>query len=205
MEKIKLRKEAVYGICASFILILIGIFYYINTSSNSLKNQKEDYTYVTKLFDSNVKSVVSTQKIVMRPFNNADVKVLKTYYDYKAEEQNQENSIINYETTYMQNTGTVYGGLNESFDVTSILDGKLQGKIVIIQHDNNITSIYKSLSEVTVKENDQVSQGTVIGKSGESNLEKDLGNHVTLEITVNGTYVNPETCIDKQIVDIKVN
>ena len=77
------------------------------------------------------------------------------------------------------------------------------GKIVTIKHENNITTIYKTLSEVTVKENDTIAKGTVIGKAGESNLEKDLNIHLIFEITKDGKYINPENIFDKQINDIK--
>lgn len=217
MENRRLKKEVVYGIYAGIILILLSIIYYVDLSNKSLNKTKEktDYTYVSKLFNTGVKSVVSTPRtiVVTRPYNNENIKVIKNFYDYKGEEKTQENSIINYETTYMQNNGVVYGGINETFDVLTILDGKvtsikddkLLGKVVTIEHENNIISTYQSLKEVTVKEGDQIAQGTVIGTAGESNLEKDLGNHLLLEITIDGKYVNPENCFDKQITELKNN
>ncbi len=216
MENRKLKKEVVYGIYAALLLLLLSILYYADLSNKSLSKikEKEKYTYVSKLFDTGVKSVVSTPTtIVLRPYNNTNVKILKSFYDYKGEEKSQENSIINYDTTYMQNNGTIYGGIDEKFDVISVLDGKitsikddaLLGKVVTIEHENNITTTYESLSEVTVKEGDQIAQGTVIGTAGESNLQKDLGNHLLFEITVDGKYQNPENCFDKQVNDLKNN
>ena len=217
MENRKLKKEVVYGIYASIVLLLISLLYYADLSNRSLNKtkEKEDYTYVSKLFNTGVKSVVSTPTtaLVIRPFNNADVKVVKSFYNYKAEETEQQKSIINYDTTYMQNNGTIYGGIDEQFDVVSVLDGKvtsvkddtLLGKVVTLEHENNIITTYESLSEVTVKEGDEIAQGTVIGKAGESNLEKDLGNHLLFEITVDGKYQNPEECYDKQVTDLKNN
>ncbi len=213
MEK---RKEtSIYMVYIGLFIIFISAVYYAYLSNQNLKKipETEDYTYVSKLFDSKVKTVVKTEPLVMRPYNNADIKVLKNFYDYKDEESTQENSIISYETTYLQNSGVIYGGINEDFEVRSILSGKvtsvkedkLLGKIVTIEHNNKITSTYSSLSEVTVKENDEVAQGTIIGKSGESNLEKDLGSHVLLEMTINGSYVNPESTYDRQVSDLNKN
>ena len=79
------------------------------------------------------------------------------------------------------------------------------GKIVTIEHENNIITTYQSLSETTVKEGDVVASATVIGKAGESNLEKDLGKHVLFEITVDGKYINPETSYNKTIEQLKSN
>ena len=212
MGKLKLKKEVIFGIYVVMFLLLISVLYYADLSNKALKTD-EDYNYVSKLFDDNTKSVVSTPTLLMRPYNNADVKVLKSFYDYKAEEKSQENSIINYDTTYMQNSGVIYSGPAEPFEVISVLDGKVTsvkddkilGKTVTIQHDNNIITTYQSLSEVTVKENDQVSQGTVIGKSGQSNLVKDSSNNLLFQMTINGQTVNPENYYDKQVNDIKIN
>ena len=112
--------------------------------------------------------------------------------------------------SYIQNNGTIYGGPEDTFEVRSVLEGKVTsikedkvlGKTVTIEHKNNIVTTYQGLSEVTVKENDQIGQATIIGKSGPSNLVKDAKNILLFEITVNGKYINPENTYDKQISEI---
>ena len=212
MEKLKLNKPAIYALCIGTASILLGGLWYAYSSQESL-SPKEDYKYVSSLFEDNVQSVVSTQNVVQKPYTNESVKVLNSFYDYKADEKTQQNSIINYDTTYIQNSGIAYGGINDTFDVVSVLPGtvtsvkedKLMGKIVTIEHENNIITTYQSLSETTVKEGDVVAEATVIGKAGESNLEKDLGKHVLFEITVDGKYINPETSYNKTIEQLKSN
>lgn len=214
MEKIKLNKPALYGICIGVSALLLGGLWYADLSRSSLDtNAEEDHTYVSRLFDDGVQSVVNTQNVIMKPYTNENVKVLNSFYDYKGDEKTQQNSIINYDTTYIQNNGIAYGGLNDTFDVVSVLPGKvtsvkedkLMGKIVTIEHENNVITTYQSLGEVTVKEGDTVAQGTVIGKAGESNLEKDLGKHVLFEISVDGKYMNPDSCYDKTVDQLKSN
>ena len=212
MEKLKLNKPAIYALCIGTASILLGGLWYAYSSQESL-SPKEDYKYVSSLFEDNVQSVVSTQNVVQKPYTNESVKVLNSFYDYKADEKTQQNSIINYDTTYIQNSGIAYGGIDDTFDVVSVLPGtvtsvkedKLMGKIVTIEHENNIITTYQSLSETTVKEGDVVAEATVIGKAGESNLEKDLGKHVLFEITVDGKYINPETSYNKTIEQLKSN
>lgn len=215
-EKIEGKKQnAIYVIYIGLFIMMVSGIYYAYSSNQNLKKVPEDtdYTYVSRLFDGEVKTVVKTESPIIRPYDNTDIKILKSFYDYKDEENIQENSIINYETTYIQNNGVIYGGLNEDFDVRAIQSGKvttvkedkLMGKIVTIEHDNKVISIYSCLSEVTVKENDEISIGTIIGKSGQTNLEKDLGSQLLLEITIDGKYVNPEDVYDKQITDLKNN
>ncbi len=211
MEK-KLSKPILYGLTFSMSALLLGgIYYTSNTKTLKQNNEKEDHVYVSKLFNTPVESVVSTENIIIKPYTDTSVKEISTYYDYKAKEKQQENSIINYDTTYIQNSGIAYGGTNNTFDVVSILEGKvtsvkedkLMGKIITIEHDTNVISTYKSLSETTVKEGDIVGQGTVIGKAGESNLDKNLGKHVLFEISVNNNYINPNNCFDKTLTQIK--
>ena len=206
MER-KLNKNLIYIIGLSIVLLAIIIGTYYATYSQSKLEEEEDYTYVSKLFDEQIEPVVNSNQYLIRPYNNENVKVVQNFYDYKGKEKDQENSIINYDTTYLQNNGVAYGGINETFDVlatldgtvTSIKDDNLLGKVVTITHNNGITTVYQSLSEVTVKENDQVVQGTVIGKAGESNINKDLGNHVSFEIMKDGKYLNPENCYETSI------
>ena len=73
------------------------------------------------------------------------------------------------------------------------------GKTIEIKHDNGIISSYQSLSEVNVKKDDYINQGQVIGKSGTNELDKEIGNHLHLEIYENGNSVNPENYLNKEI------
>ena len=210
MTKRRLKKEVVYGLYTFAVILLLGITYYMKMPNKTMQTSDENYTYVSRLFDTEVRTVVSTPVTLIRPYSNPEVKVIKSFYDYKSEESSQENSIINYDNTYFQNNGTIYGGPEETFEVRSALEGKVTsvkedkvlGKTVTIEHDNKIETTYQGLSEVTVKENDQVGQATIIGKSGQSNLVKDVNNLLLFEVKVNGKYINPENTYDKQISEI---
>ena len=94
-----------------------------------------------------------------------------------------------------------------TFDVVSVLEGTITnvkedetlGKIVEIKHSNDYISIYQSLSEVSVKKGDTVTQGQVIGKSGTNELDKELGNHLHFEFYANGQIVDPTLYLNKEI------
>lgn len=206
MEKRKLNQSIIFIIGSGIMLVLTIItMYYTNKPNQELKD--DDFTYVSKLFPENIESVVNTNETLIRPYSNPEIKIIQNYYDYKGKESDQENSIINYDTTYLQNNAIAYGGIKDKFNVLSVLDGtvtsikedKLLGKVVTITHQNNITTVYKSLSEVNVKENDKVVQGNVIGKAGESNINTKLGNHVSFEILKDGQYLNPENCYETEV------
>ena len=137
------------------------------------------------------------------------MQIKTNYYNKDDDEETQKNSLILFENTYLPSTGISYQS-DYDFDVVSILDGTVitvkedqtLGKIVEIKHDNNIISSYQSLSEVLVKEGDTLTQGTIIGKSGTSNLEKDLGSHLHFELTIDSNTVDPENYYDKELGNI---
>ena len=83
--------------------------------------------------------------------------------------------------------------------VISVEDNDMMGTTVQIKHDNNLISVYQSLSNVKVKVDDTVIQGQVIAQSGESNINKDLGNHLHFELYYKGEIVNPEEFYNKSV------
>lgn len=206
-KSLKLRPFVLPTIYALSVLTLIVSIYY---AANTLKSSEDEYyTYVTSaIMDTDI-PVISTDVKIIRPYTNKEVTIGKSYYDYQAKKEDQENSITYYEDTYMQNSGVDYI-LKDAFDVVSILDGTvidvkeddIVGKTITIKHDDKIVSVYQSLSEVNVKKDDQVTQGQVIGKSGTNKLEKDLGNHLYFELTIDGVVVNPENYYDKKVSEI---
>ena len=208
----RLKKPVVYTIYAiGFILIISSIF----LIQKSLYKKPDTTEYVNKtIFEDTVPVVSDTTtnnniEQIANPYIDESVSITKKYYDYASDENEQKNSIIYYEGTYIPSTGITYKG-NDTFDVVAILSGtvtsvrqdEILGNVIEIKHENNIVSIYQSLGEVSVKENDQVTQGQVIGKSGNSNIDKDSGNHLYFEISINNKTVNPLNYIGKKTNEI---
>lgn len=195
-----------------FILCMFLVQSILNNSLLEANELKDDIEYVdgdiTDDIDKDI-PVVATKIIINKPYIDSSVKVVKNYYDYLSSSEEQEKSIVYYENTYMQNSGIDLSSGNV-FDVVSILDGEvisvkedeLLGKIVEIRHENELISVYQSLSEVNVKENDKVLANQVIGKSGESNVNKDLGNHLHFELYHHGKVVNPINYFDKNVDEL---
>ena len=84
--------------------------------------------------------------------------------------------------------------------VITVREDQILGKLVEIKHNNNIISTYQSLSEVYVNVGDEVKQGGLIGKSGTSNLQKDMGSHLHFELMIDSKNVDPEEYYDKELV-----
>ena len=210
MRRMKLKKSAIFAIYGVSIVILLSTIYVVEIMFfNGDFKDKDDYDYVSKTVFDNELPVVSLNKTVSKPYIDQSVKVIKSFYDYKEEEATQEKALLFNENTYLQNSGIVYGGI-ENFDVVSILDGtviavkkeNLLGNIIQVRHTDKIISVYQSLSEVSVKENDIIKQGHILGKSGTSNLDKSLGSHLLFELIINGQTVNPESYYDKKVDDL---
>ena len=200
----------IYGVC---VLALVVSMYFVGVIANKyLFNKSGDLQYVdgeiTENLDRDI-PVVSTPSIIVRPYLNNDVKLAKSFYDYKADSESQERSIILFEDAYMQNSGVDYTNA-EVFDVISILDGNvisvkednLLGTTIQVRHSNDLISVYQSLSEVIVKEGDEVIQGQIIAKSGTSNINKELGNHLHFELYYKGAIVNPEEYYNKDVTEL---
>lgn len=208
MENRRLKKSVIYGLYALSFITIIGTISLIDTIS-SPKRYDEDLNYVNDVIIENEIPVANITKTIKRPYTASNVTIAINFYDYKDSEENQKNSLIYHEGTYIPNSGIDYKS-DEIFEVVSILDGtvskvtenNLLGKTIEITHSNNVISVYQSVSEVMVKEGDTVLQGAVIGKSGQSNISKELGNHIHFEIIVDGKNINPENCYDKKLEEL---
>lgn len=65
------------------------------------------------------------------------------------------------------------------------------GKVVRISHDNNSYTLYAHLNSVSVSEGQNIIQGQVIAKSG--NTGRSTGPHLHFEINENGKFIDPLT------------
>lgn len=194
----------------AFLAFLISIFFLREALNSPVFDDNDDeYIYVTKtIFDDDI-PVVGSDKSIIRPYKDSEIKAVKYFYDKEAEISKQQDSIIFYENTYMQNSGVDYGG-KDNFDVVAILDGtvinvnedNMLGKTIEIRHSNELISVYQSLSEVIIKKGDTVTQGNIIGKSGTCNVTASLKDHLHFEISYNGKLLDPETIYDKTISEL---
>lgn len=208
----KVIKYSMYGISLVFMLAVVIGYNVLNSpgkeSSVSNFNLPVDYEYVTDIIDTRVKEVNKTtdSNILIKPYTDNSVKILKGYYDYKADNESQIGSINYYDGMYVQSTGISYGSEKE-FDIVSVLDGEvtevkndeLIGNSITIKHSDNTFSIYQSVKDITVKKGDVVKQGDKIAVVGTSNIAKDLNNHLYFELIIDENCVNPEEYYDSEL------
>lgn len=206
----RLKKPVVYGLYIIGFSMLIGGVFLLEANSKKFDMKDSDYQYVSKTgITKEDIPVVNTKTTIKRPYNDTDVKIVKNFYNYQGSEDEQKESIIFYEDTYMPSSGVSYGKDSE-FDVLAILDGKVikvseddtLGNIITIEHDNGIVSTYESIKDIKVKEGDTVKQGDIIATSSVANISSDLKNHLYFELSIKNDVVNPENYFDKSIDEI---
>lgn len=219
MKRRKLKKFVVPAMYVTSIAMLIGSVYVIERLVNNAVFENEGVEEVEEVIlndDYNIDygvndvPVVNTEVVISRPYTNGNVKIVKNYYDYQGDASGQENSIVYYGNTYMQNSGVDYG-MDSDFEVVSILDGTvidvidddIMGKTIKIKHSNDLISVYQSLGSVDVEKDSVVTQGMIIGKSGEANVSPELGNHLHFELYYQGEVVNPENYYDKLLSELE--
>lgn len=147
---------------------------------------------------------------ITKPFTSDKVSISKSYYDMSDEEQKQQQSLVYYESTYLQNSGVLYSS-TEVFDILATYDGtvtkvstdEILGNVVEITHNSNLKTIYYSLGEVTVKLDEAVSAGTIIGKSGSNSLENETDNCLLFEVYYKGSSIDPEDFYNMTVEELQ--
>lgn len=197
MKKMKLRK---YVLPTIYVLIILVTFLSVSLINNHLLKNVTNYNYsksIMKDVTENVLSEILPDKFE-RPYLSENVKLLSGFYSKEYDDESQKNSLIVYQNTYMPSSGTFYASQDE-FDVVSVYDGKVKsikkdemlGDTVEVQHSDNLTTIYYSLKDVTVRENDDIKKGTIIGKATSNNLVTDK-NVLFIEVYLKGKQIDPE-------------
>ncbi len=202
-----LTKPVVYVVIgAGVILLIIGFLVTSFNRASIATIMGPNHAYnILQEFEL---PVVSEQSITIgRPYTNANVKIAQNYYDYRGSAEEQKNSIIYYEDTYIQSTGVSYSMDGETFDAIAVMDGEvvdvkedtLLGNIVTIKHSSNMQTVYQSITDIAVKKGDMVTKGMLIGRAGESTMNSELGIHLYFELMIDNISVNPEEYYDKTL------
>ena len=205
----KLVKTVVYS--GSLIVLVLSIALMQKTTDDEELSQDLNYEYVnSSIFTSNIPVVKEEgEATIQKPYVSDKVEISKKFYDKTSTDEEKENALIYYNDTYMQNSGILYKS-NEQFEVVSILEGTVidvkkdetLGNVVEIKHSNNLISTYEGLSEVSVKKDQTINQGQVIGKSGKLELGEPLENAILFELIKDGKFVNPLNYFDKKLSEL---
>ena len=211
MKTKKLRK---FVLPTVYVMVIGVLFVSISILGNVLQSQMEYGNMAVSALKDNVTPVIKKDDTpvskIEKPFVSTNVAISKSFYDMTDEASKQQNSLVYYENTYLQNSGVLYSS-QDAFEVLSSFDGTVTnvatddilGNYVEITHNPNLKTVYYSLSDVQVKKDDVVISGDVIGKSGDNKLNGETENCLLFEVYHNGTAIDPEDFYNMNIEDLK--
>lgn len=213
MKNLGFKKMIIPTVYLVSVLSVIGCIFLTISSINKYLTEQKDFNYSTNaIIEESIKPVQGTENTlsqIIKPYNSDKVSVGRYFYDFEDEAKNQENAIIFYENTYMQNTGVDY--ISETtFDVLSVLPGKIiniekddvLGNILKIEHDKDIITVYQGIDKINHKVGDKVTQGTIIGTSGTSLVNSNFATSLHFEVYYKGSLVDPETFYSLKLEDL---
>lgn len=227
MKNLNVKKMFVPGVYLVAVISVIACIAITISSISKYLSEKKDFTYsVNGLIDDdtvpvqgdeensgknpNTEDNTTKNTSIIRPYKSEGVTIGRYFYDFEAESKNQENAIIYYENTYMQNSGVDYISEN-SFDVISVLNGKvlsvekdeILGNIVKIEHDKEFVTVYQGIENKELKVGDTVNQGQVIGTSGSSKVNSNYKTSLHFEVYYKGELMDPENFYSIKLDELK--
>ena len=139
--------------------------------------------------------------------------IAREYYDFSADKSVLANASMVSGSTRVNSKGISFAKEDNSvFDVYNVFPGEviavsgssesLEGYTITIKHENDITSVYSSLSSVNVNVGDIVDENVKIGVSGTTVKDTAAGIHVHLQILQSNKYINPKNAIGKETSEL---
>jgi len=194
-------------------LLLSGVLWYqnVNKQPDALDEDRPESAneLADDQFDEDAEAVMDQQEVIQMPVvDNEKTEIVTKFYDYSAEQEDQEQALVEYNNRYYQSTGIdIASEDDEAFDVvaslsgtvTEVKDDPLLGNVVALTHENDVMTYYASLNDIDVKVDDEVEQGDVLGTAGENLFGKDHGTHVHFELRKDDQEMNPEEFFNQPI------
>lgn len=196
-----------------YVMVIGVLFVSISYLGQLLQSNVEYSNMAVSALKENITPVIKNEdvsnKSILKPFASEKVSVSKSFYNMQDDETKQQNSLVYYEKTYLQNSGILYTS-EEVFDVINTFDGtvtkvskdEILGNYVEVTHNTDLKTVYYSLSEINVKVDDEVKAGTIIGKSGDNMLENETDNCLLFEVYQSGNAIDPEKYYSMSLDDL---
>ena len=91
-KKLRLKRFVLPMIYVILVFVFVMSTYAVFSARNDIP--EEEINYVSNIIWSNDTPVVSTDKVLQKPYSNEKVTIGRYYYNYKDESKNQQNAII---------------------------------------------------------------------------------------------------------------
>src|SRR5690625_2169487 len=196
--------------------LLLSVVVWYQNMDNQVPDAQEDSEmtgeYNPSEFDEDAEAVLDQQEVIkMAVQDKEQAEIVTKFYDYNAEQDEQENGLVLYNNRYYQSTGIdIASAEGEAFDVVASLSGTvtevkedpLLGNDVVVSHENDVMTYYASLNEVEVKADSEVKQGDAIGTAGKTLFGKDNGTQGHCELRKDGIEVDPESFFNQPVSEL---
>jgi stage II sporulation protein Q len=200
---------AVYLTIAAILLAVVVWYQNVDNQLPEAGDDQELSDNYTPNPHEDAEAVMDQQEVIKMPVANQEqAEIVTKFFDYDSNSEDQESALILHNNRYYQSTGVdiVYPE-GDAFDVLAALSGSvtevkedpLLGNVVVLSHENGVTTYYASLGEVSVKVDDEVKQGDVIGTAGESIFGQNNGTHLHFELRKDEKVFNPEEFFNQPV------
>lgn len=202
-----------------FIGLLTAVFSIVIVIANLALKDNKDTGVITPPNTDNVDPVIKPDDkkddeeevtyLFKAPCN--DCLLVRVFFETSKSSDSLASAVISYNSTFIESKGVTYQKSDDSdFSVYSSYPGKVVeskfdetlGYVVVIDYTNDVYGIYSSLSSTSLKEGDMVEDGALIGVSGKNNYDVLASNHLSYELKVGNSYIDPELSFGKKIEDV---
>ena len=209
-------KKSSFGLIVTSVavtfVICVGLIINNNNNDVPVNNQIPTINVVESTLPSEDNSSTIQQQVVERiqmPFS-IDATIARYFFDSSDSIEIKSQALVNYENKFVPSLGVDYTYDNKTFEIQAAFKGKVVEKIndslyglsVIVENEEGLRAHYSGLSEANVYVDQEVTQGQMIGKSGESVINASLGNHLHFAIEYEDNYLNPLKTYDKTISEV---
>src|SRR5699024_5637400 len=118
-----------YIVLAVFLITGVVIYQQTkNKATDQLDEIAEMPSYDDNMYDEEAESVLQHEEVIKMPVaEDVQAEIVTKFYDYEANEEDQEKGLTLYNNRYYQSTGVnITSDDGESFPVTAAISGKVQ-------------------------------------------------------------------------------
>lgn len=178
-------------------------------SYNALVTEKEERllteTVAREEIPQQQQPIIETntaQENLKFPFDEAlldQLTVLQDFYDLSADAKTRENALLVFKQTFSTSSGMSLAINSEPFEVLAAMSGVVTkikmdaftGNSITIQHANGMETRYSSITDIVVKEGDEVVQGQPLATTMDNDWNPTAGIHLHFEVLEDGEAINP--------------
>ena len=198
-KKLRLRGYVIPTICMLLISLIFYSGYQVWKMVEEENNNYFPVNYVDRSSKEHITATIAETTSIIKPYVDENVKIAIPYYNINESDTNQQNALIYYENIYMPSTGILYTS-DKEFNVVAVLDGTVKdikedpimGKIVEIEHNKKLVTIYQSLGSVNVSVGQSITQGEIIGLSSHNKIIDSSKYALNFEVYKDSNLINPE-------------